>query len=203
MNRLNYDEHGKLLGEFNEGDSVLVVLEGGEFYISNFDTNNHYESNIRIVEKWKPEKVWSAVLLDADQQGYLYLKRFKMEATKRHQNYLGDNPENKELLLTDQPYPLIQVNFGDTDAGREPLVVDVEDFVGVKGFKARGKRITTLHVESVEELEPTRVPEPEEEVEDTNQEEEVENLDPDKDKTEQQIITELTGEQFLFDDNDF
>ena len=182
---------------------MLVVLEGGEFYISNFDTNNHYESNIRFVEKWKPEKVWSAVLLDADQQGFLYLKRFKMEATKKHQNYLGDNPESKEMLLTDQPYPRIQVNFGDTDAGREPLVVDVEEFVGVKGFKARGKRITTLHVESVEELEPTRIPEPEEEVEDTNQEEEVENLDPDKGKTEQQIITELTGEQFLFDDNDF
>ncbi len=201
VNRLNYDEHGQLLGEFNENDSVLVVLDNGEFYISNFDTNNHYESNIRFVEKWDPEKVWSAVLFDADQQGFLYLKRFKMEAKKNHQNYLGDNPDSKELLLTDQVYPRIQVNFGDTDAGREPLVVEVEEFVGVKGFKARGKRITTLHVESVEELEPTRMPAPKE-TEEEKEDEEPENLDPDKGKSQQQIMTELTGQLFLFDDDD-
>ena len=202
VNRLNYDEHGQLLGEFNEGDSILVVLEGGEFYISNFDSSNHYESNVRFVEKWKPEKVWSAVLFDADQQGFLYLKRFKMEATKRHQNYLGDNPASKEVLLTDQPYPRIQVNFGDTDANHPPLVVDVEDFIAVKGFKARGKRITTLHVASVDQLEPTRLPEPEEEKENAEEEEEPENLDPDKDKSEQDVITELTGQQFLHFDDD-
>ena len=203
VNRLNYDEHGQLLGEFNEDDSILVVLEGGEFYLSNFDSSNHYEPNIRFVEKWKPEKVWSAVLFDADQQGYPYLKRFKMEATKRHQNYLGENPNSRELLLTDVVYPRIQVNFGGNDAGREPMIVDVEEFVGVKGFKARGKRITTLTVDSVVELEPTRLPDPEEEASaDTEDiEGEPENLDPDKDKTEQQIITELTGQQFLqFDD---
>jgi topoisomerase-4 subunit A len=202
VNRLNYDEHGRLLGEFNEGDYILVVLEGGEFYITNFDVNNHFESNIRIVEKWDPNKVWSAVLLDAEQQGFLYLKRFRMEATKRHQNYLGENPENRELLLTDQPYPRILVHFGGTDASREPLEVDVESFIAVKGFKARGKRITTLHIDKVEELEPTRFPEPESD--DSNEEpEEPENLDPDAGKSEQQVITEITGQQFLFDDKDF
>ena len=202
VNRLNYDEHGQLLGEFNEGDSILVVLDNGDFYLSNFDSNNHYESNVRIVEKWKPEKVWSCVLFDADQQGYPYLKRFKMEGTKRHQNYLGENPDNRELLLTCEPYPRIQVNFGGSDAGREPMVIDVEDFISVKGFKARGKRITTLHVDSVEELEPTKTEALEEEASEQESPQEVENLDPDKDKSEQQIITELTGQLFLFNDDD-
>ena len=202
VNRLNYDEHGQLLGEFNESDSILVVLDNGDFYLSNFDSNNHYESNVRIVEKWKPEKVWSCVLFDADQQGYLYLKRFKMEGTKRHQNYLGENPDNRELLLTCEPYPRIQVNFGGSDAGREPMVIDVEDFISVKGFKARGKRITTLHVDSVEELEPTKTEALEEEASEQESPQEVENLDPDKDKSEQQIITELTGQLFLFNDDD-
>jgi topoisomerase-4 subunit A len=190
------------LGEFNEGDYILVVLDNGEFYISNFDVNNHFESNIQILEKWDPDKVWSAVLLDADQQGFLYLKRFRMEATKRHQNYLGDNPENRLMLLTDQPYPRIQVNFGGTDAGRESMEVDVEEFIAVKGFKARGKRITTLHIDSVVELEPTRFPEPEKEADD-EEPDEPENLDPDAGKSEQQIITEITGQQFFqFDDDD-
>ncbi len=202
VKRLNYDEHGELLGEFNEGDNILVVLEDGDFYISNFDSTNHYESNVRFVEKWSPDKVWTAVLIDADQQGYVYLKRFKMEAIKRHQNYLGENEANQELLLTDQPYPRIQVNFGDTDAGREPMVLEADEFISVKGFKARGKRITTLHVASVELLEPTKVAEPIE-PEEPSEPEEPENLDPDKDKSEQQIITELTGQLFLnFDEKD-
>ena len=83
VNRLNYDNHGVLLGEFNEDDSILVVLDNGDFYISNFDTNNHYEDNIKIIEKWDESKVWSAVVYDADNQGYPYLQRFTMDAAKR------------------------------------------------------------------------------------------------------------------------
>jgi topoisomerase-4 subunit A len=94
------------------------------------------------------------------------------------------------------------VNFGGTDAGREPMEVDVEEFIAVKGFKARGKRITTLHIDSVVELEPTRFPEPEKEADDEDPDE-PENLDPDAGKSEQQIITEITGQQFFqFDDDD-
>ena len=83
VNRLNYDGRGKLLGEFNDGDSILVVLDDNEFYITDFDANNHYEDNIRIIEKWNPGKVWTAVLYDADNDNYPYIKRFCMEATRR------------------------------------------------------------------------------------------------------------------------
>lgn len=57
VNRLNYDGRGRLLGEFNDGDSILVVLDNNEFYISNFDANNHYEDNIKIIEKWDRQSV--------------------------------------------------------------------------------------------------------------------------------------------------
>ena len=202
VNRLNYDEHGKLLGEFNEEDSILVVLDNGDFYITNFDANNHYEPNIHLIEKWDPDKIWTAVLLDADQQGYAYLKRFRMEATKRHQNYLGENPNSQLLLLTDTVYPLVKVVLGGTDKDREPITVDAEEFISVKGFKARGKRITTCHVAMVEELEPLRQPEDPAEDEDNDDSEEVENLDPDAGKSEQQIISEITGQLFLFNDDE-
>ena len=91
VNRLNYDEHGRFLGEFNDEDQILVVLDNGDFYLSNFDLNNHYEDNILRLEKYQSDKVWTAILYDADQQGYPYLKRFLMEASKRKQNWLqGD-----------------------------------------------------------------------------------------------------------------
>ena len=159
VNRLNYDEHGRLLGEFFDEDQILVVLSNGDYYLTNFDANNHYEANIVRIEKYQPDKVWTAVLFDADNQGYPYMKRFLMDASKRKQNYLGDNAASKPVLLTDVVYPLIRVTYGGADAVRPAEEIDAEQFIAVKGFKAKGKRITTFEVESIEELEPVRFPE--------------------------------------------
>ena len=177
VNRLNYDEHGTFLGEFNDDEKILIVLDNNDFYLTSFDVNNHFENNIKIIEKWNPNKIWTAVLFDADNQGYPYIKRFTMEALKKKQNFVGENPNSKLVILTDQVYPRIKVNFGGLDAYREPMEIDVEEFIMVKGFKAKGKRITTCHIDSIEELEPTKFPEPVEDEdnseEDTATEEEV------------------------------
>ena len=204
VNRLNYDEHGRLLGEFFDDDQILVVLDNGEFYLTNFDVNNHYEANILRIEKWEQDKVWSAVLWDADNQGYPYVKRFLMEALKRKQNFLGDNPLSKLILLTDQVYPRLQVVYGGADEFRGSEEIDVEQFITVKGFKAKGKRLTTYQTETIEELEPTRFPEPLEEPEEPESPENPEiPEDPDANKSEQQIIDEITGQTNLFSDEDF
>ena len=200
VNRINYDEHGRLLGEFNEDDAILVVLETGEFYITNFDANNHYEDNIRIIEKWEPEKAWTAVVVDADNGGFYYLKRFCMEATQRKQSFLGDNPKNRFVLLTDTPFPRLEVTFGGNDAHREPMVVDAEEFIAVKGFKAKGKRLTTFDVEKVTELEPLRFPEPPADDNDNEEDDEPVDLDRDAGKSQQQVIDEMTGQLNLFTD---
>jgi topoisomerase-4 subunit A len=200
VNRLNYDEHGRLLGEFNDGDQILVVLKNGDYYLSGFDANVHFEDNIDRLEKYDADKVWSCVLYDADNQGYPYLKRFLMEATKRKQNYLGENPNSQQILLTDTYYPRLQVTYGGADAFRGSEEIDAEQFIAVKGFKAKGKRLTTWQVESITELEPLRFPtEPTEPSEATDEEEE-ENLDPDAGKSQQQVFDELTGQLSLFPD---
>ena len=209
VNRINYEDHGRYLGEFSDQDSILVVLKNGEFYITNFDSANHYEDNILRIEKFDADKPWTAVIFDADNQGYPYLKRFQMEANKRHQNFIGDNPNSKMVLLTDVAFPRIQITYGGADASRGTEEVDAEQFVGVKGFKAKGKRLTTWTVDKIEELEPSRFPEKEKEEdensEDDQQEEnpttgnEEENLDPDAGKSQQQVIDEITGQLNLFD----
>ena len=199
VQRLNFDDHGFYLGEFQGDDTILVVLNNGEFYSSNFDLNNHYESNILRIEKYDPGKVWTAVLYDAD-QGYPYLKRFTLEATSRHQSFIGENPDSRLLLLTDTVYPYIKVTYGADDAFREPMEVDAETFIGIKSFKARGKRLTTLIIEKVEELEPRRLPEPENsDTEPDEPEDEPENLDPDAGKSQTEVEDELTGQLNLFD----
>ncbi|MDY3846815.1 MAG: DNA gyrase/topoisomerase IV subunit A [Prevotella sp.] len=209
VNRLNYDEHGRLLGEFYDDDQILVILKNGDYYLTNFDANNHYEDNIAIIEKYEPEKVWTAVLFDADNSGYPYMKRFLMEATKRKQNYLGDNPASKQVLLTCEVYPLIKVTFGGNDAFREPWMVDAEQFIAVKGVKAKGKRISSWNIESIEELPPVRFPEPDDDtdnatadVNDADADAADADADPDAGKSERQVRDEILGQLNLFPDDE-
>ncbi len=200
VNRLNYDEHGVLLGEFFDDDQILVVLKNGDYYLTNFDVNNHYEENILRIEKYQPDKVWTAVLFDADNQGYPYLKRFLMEGMKRKQNFLGDNQQSMLVLLSDVTYPLIRVTYGGADEYRGSEDIDAEQFIAVKGFKAKGKRISTWQIESIVELEPVRFPEEPEEPETPDSSDGMDNVDPDAGKSEQQVIDEMTGQLRLFDD---
>lgn len=159
--RLNYDGRGQYLGEFQSSDCILIIHKNGDFYTTDFDLNNHYDPDIQYIEKFEAEKVWTAVLYDADQQNYPYLKRFTFEASSKRQNYLGENKHNQQIILSQQVYPRIQVIFGGHDSFREAQIIEASDFVGVKSFKAKGKRLTTYSVDRIEELEPTRMPEPE------------------------------------------
>ncbi len=197
IQRINYDEHGDFLGEFQNNDLILVVLQTGEYYLTNFDANNHYEQNILLIEKFKSKKVWTAVLWDADNQNQPYIKRFVFEESKKKQSFLGENPESKLILLTDTPYPRLELTFNEPDTFRGPLEVDAEEYIAVKGFKAKGKRLTTYALNQVTELEPTRFPEPETEEEDSSDELE-EIIDPDEGKSDGDIRDEITGQLKLF-----
>ena len=223
VNRLNYDDHGRLLGEFNEDDSILVVLKSGEYYMTNFDVNNHYEDNILRIEKFEPHKIWCAVVRDEDQKGIPYIKRFIFEMTKRKQSYIGENPKNVLLLLTDTKSPRLLLTFGGLDSFRGTQEIDVNEFALVKGYKARGKRLTTFQLDKLEELEPLAeetaeapediegndVPAENDEAAAANgasatasPQDAAENLDPDAGKSQQQIIDEITGQLNLFGDDD-
>ena len=196
IQRINYDEHGEYLGEFMNNDQILVILNTGEYYLTNFDANNHYEQNVLRIEKFKAKKVWTAVLWDAENQNQPYIKRFMFEDSKKKQSFLGENPESTLILLTDTPYPLLELTFKEPDTFRGPLQVDAEEYIGVKGFKAKGKRLTTYALDKVKELEPVRVPEPE--VEEEPQEEIEEVIDPDEGKSDDDIRDEITGQLKLF-----
>ena len=195
--RLNTNGCGILLGEFFNDDLVLVILNNGEFYTTNFDVTNHYEDNILRIEKFDPEKVWTAILFDAD-QGYTYIKRFTFEPSPRKQRYLTENPESRLIILSDNQGARFEVTFSEGDSFREPLEVVAQDFIGVKSFKAKGKRLTTFSYSEIKELEPIELPE--EELADP--EEVVEAPEEDTptapEVSDQEIIDEITGQKRLF-----
>ena len=198
--RLNYDGRGEELGEFHSDDQILVVLNNGDFYTTNFDLSNHYEQNILVIEKYQPGKTWTAIVYDADQK-YYYLKRFLMEASARKQSFLGENPKNRLMLLTDEAYPRVEVVFGGHDSFREALVIDADEFTVVRGFKAKGRRVSNYEIASFNELEPNRLPEatsPESESEASSQ---VEETDEEEPQSHTDILDEITGQMNLFKNN--
>ena len=212
VNRLNYDDHGRLLGEFNEGDFILVVLKSGEYYMTNFDANNHYEDNILRIEKFEPHKIWCAIVKDADQNGLPYIKRFLFEMTKKKQSFIGENPKSELMLLTDAKAPRLLLTFGGNDEFRGSLEVDVNEFALVKGYKAKGKRLTTFELAKLDEIETDEPVEEENSQDDMTEADgesdnttvadaQEENLDPDAGKSKQQVIDEITGQLNLFDDD--
>lgn len=212
VNRLNYDDHGRLLGEFNEGDFILVVLKSGEYYMTNFDANNHYEDNILRIEKFEPHKIWCAIVKDADQNGLPYIKRFLFEMTKKKQSFIGENPKSELMLLTDAKAPRLLLTFGGNDEFRGTLEVDVNEFALVKGYKAKGKRLTTFELAKLDEIETDEPMEEENSQDDMTEADgesdntavadgQEENLDPDAGKSKQQVIDEITGQLNLFDDD--
>lgn len=151
--RLNYDGRGRLLGEFMGDDLVLVIQKNGEYYTTGFEATNHYDDNILRIEKFRPKQVWTAILFDAD-QGYPYIKRFMFEPSARKQRFIGDNERSSLILLTDTPHARFEVRFAAPDDFREPLIVDAENFIGLKSFKAKGKRLVTYALDTVTEIEP-------------------------------------------------
>ena len=193
--RLNYDGRGEYLGEFQGSDQVLVVLKSGEYYMSTFEQSNHYEDNILRIEKFRQGHVWTAVLNDAD-QGYPYLKRFTFEPTAKKQRFLGANEKSTLILLTDELGARVEVTFGGSDAFRGTLVIDATEFIAVKSYKAKGKRVSNFEIESIVEIEPREIApeETEEPVEDADGEEEGE-----PERSDDEVRDEINGQQRIFD----
>ena len=202
VRRINYEERGNYLGEFSDDDRILVILNDYSYYFTDFDANNHYSEGIVVIEKWNPEKIWTAVLYDADNNRLLYIKRFALEYSRKPLNIMGENPKSKMVLLTDTPYPRLRVTFEGVDVKQPPLEVEAADFATIRSVKAHGRRLTIYKVKTVEELEPTRQPEPEPTASDADDSTDDTNLAPDAGKSQQQVIDEITGQLSLFSNDD-
>ncbi|MDE6048303.1 MAG: DNA gyrase/topoisomerase IV subunit A [Paramuribaculum sp.] len=195
--RLNYEGRGNYLGEFNATDQVLVVLKNGEYYTSSFDSTNHYEDNIALIELFRPEKVWSVVLYDAS-QGFYYLKRFNFESSPKKQRFIGENPKSAVTLISGEPGARFEITFGGADEVRGSMIVDAMDFVGVKSFRAKGKRLTAWNVAEIREIEPVVVEVETVENLETENSAETDEVEVIEERSDDEVRDELTGQQRIF-----
>ena len=195
--RLNYDGRGESLGIFQGEDLVLVITTSGEYFTSTYSDTNHFDDNILKIEKFDPHKVWTLALYEAS-LGNPYLKRFNFEPSAKPQRFVGSDEQSRILLLTDTYYPRLEVTFAGNDAVRPALEIDAESFIGIKSYKAKGKRITTYHLGEIRELKPLRYPEPEQTAGVIN-EENVEEVEAEEVSAEPESLNPQTIQGELFD----
>ncbi len=187
--RLNADGRGKFLGEFTGDDKLLVITRSGSFRICSYSLENHFEDDLYLIEKFKPKKIFSAVYYDAE-LSYHYIKRFSVDPLEKLTSFIGENPESRLINLSVVEYPRFEIKFGGKNKDRENEIIEVAEFIGIKSYKAKGKRMTSYQVEKINEIEPIMSDEPEEEVSD-------ELADPQGD--DQPEITEKDSPQMTLD----
>lgn len=151
--RLNAEERGDYIGEFMSDDRILIITESGCYRLTNYDLSNHFEEDLLVIEKFDPAKVWSVAHFDGEQE-LTYLKRFQIEDSDKLNSFISEHPNSKMITFTDDRWPQLEITFGGKHAKRDPEIIDVEEFIGIKGFKARGKRLSTFDIEEVGFIEP-------------------------------------------------
>lgn len=149
INRLNTDSRGLFLGEYLPTDKILVICKTGDYYTTNFDLSNRYQGEIKIIEKLDTQKVYTATYFDAEMNAF-YVKRFSFEPSDNSvQLFISEAPGSYLVEICEDKYPQLEINFGGKHSKRPQEYIDVEEFIGKKSFRAKGKRITTYEVDTI------------------------------------------------------
>ncbi len=174
VRRLNADKRGKYIGAFEGDDRILQICANGDFKLCGFDLSTHFDDDLIDIRKFDPEEIFSVVYIEGETQK-MYLKRFCIEnETKLNQriSFIGENDGAKYLDMSTDIIPRLLLSYKVSEAGNSfpDDEINVEDFIGIKSYKAKGKRLSTREIESFLWLEPiepeTPDDEPENEVDD-------------------------------------
>jgi topoisomerase IV subunit A len=160
VKRLNTEERGILLGEFSGSDRILTMMQSGYYRLTTFDLSTHFDEDMIRIEKFDPAKVYTAIYEEGTSRNH-YVKRFVVEATERKIDFIGEEENNRLVLVTDVPDPRLLLIFDmkQKSRGAESEEVAVNDFIGVKGVKAKGKRLSQYVIRKLELLETAPVQE--------------------------------------------
>jgi topoisomerase-4 subunit A len=151
--RLYKEAKGNFLGEFMPGEKILIANSDGTYFVAGTEYSLRFNAPPLVVEKFNPNKIYSAVYFDGE-QNYFYLKRFTFEPTEKIQPFIPDDGKSYLVELNSDLYPNLLVRFGGKHASHQPETIDVDAFIAAKSYRAKGKRISTLNVKKVEFTEP-------------------------------------------------
>ena len=165
IRRLNSDGRGRLLGEFKGDDRLVVWTSKHQYYVTGFDIAQHFPDETIRVERYVSDRIYNLCYFDRE-QGYYYMKRFPLEASDRLQSFLDEDGMADFVCITSAVGAMLRITYKGAQATRPADEISVDDFVGVKSRKAKGKRLTTYDVDTLTFIEPELPEEPEQPEED-------------------------------------
>lgn len=153
VRRLNVEGRGDLLGEFKPEDRLLIITQSGRVKTVVPELTTHFEEDMIVLEKWKPTKPISAIYYDGEKARY-YVKRFVVENENREDVFISEHENSKLELISTDYRPVVEVVFSKVKGvQKENLVLDLEQFITIKGIKALGNQLTADKVKQIDHLE--------------------------------------------------
>ena len=174
VKRLNADKRGTLIGEFSGDDKILQIFSNGEFRLTGYDLSTHFDDDMTQIMKYDPSLIYSVIYIEGETK-LMYIKRFDIDEEtplNRRISFIGEHSDAQFLIMNMDKLPRLLLSFNDSPSGKqyEDEEVNVAEYIGVKSYKAKGKRLSTHDVATYTFLEPFE-PEEEEVVEEENVEE--------------------------------
>ena len=161
IQKLNDEQRGLYLGEFGPEDKVLAIFKDGTFYTTSFDVSNRYQGQVLRIEKFDPDKTFTALYYDATAKSF-YVKRFSFVLSDNTpQSFIAPGAKSYLVDISDDKHPRFQVIFGKKYEHRDPEVIDAEEYIAKKGYTAKGKKCHQYDIKKVKFVEPLQKPEDE------------------------------------------
>ena len=157
VQRLNVDDRGDLIGEFTADDRLLIINQKGEVKTIIPNLNTHFDNDMIVLEKWKPNKPISVVYLDGERERY-YVKRFMIEHPDREERFISDHPNSKLMIVAMDFRPMAEIVYSKRSLENE--VLNFEEFIAVKGIKALGNQLTAEKIKDINLLDSLPYEEP-------------------------------------------
>jgi topoisomerase-4 subunit A len=163
VQRLNVEGRGELLGEFKPNDRLLIINQSGKVKTIIPELSTHFEENMIVMEKWKPKKPISAIYYDGEKEKY-FLKRFLIENENKEEIFISESEKSSLEIVSTDWRPVAEIFFTKIKGiQKENQIIDIEQFIAVKGIKAMGNQITGDKIKLINLLEPLPYEEIEEE----------------------------------------
>jgi len=159
VQRLNVDSRGELLGEFRAEDKILIANQSGKIKAVTPDLQMHFEDDMIVLEKWKPNKPIAVLYYDGEKERY-YIKRFLIETVDKEEVFISDHSKSQLEIIVVDYRPIAEVIFSKRSLDKKEI--NFEEFIAVKGIKAQGNQLTTDKIKQVNLLDSLPFEEPEE-----------------------------------------
>lgn len=184
IQKLNDEQRGQYLGEFGPEDKVLAIFKDGTFYTTSFDVSNRYQGEVIKVEKFDPNKTYTALYYDAAAKAF-YIKRFSFVLSDNTPlSFIAPGTKSYLVALSEDKHPQFQVIFGGKYEHRDPENIDAEEYIAKKGYAAKGKKCHQYDLKEVKFIEPLHKPEDDIEDEPLDIIDDVESDEPQGDSNE-------------------